>query len=92
MSSKVLALALLLLASGRPSGATCRQPNDCNPTPITDREILREVRAVEMLERVGTPEACKLLELLAKGAEDALLTREAQRSLRRLSPDSRARR
>ncbi len=47
-------------------------------------ERLREVRAVEALEHVGTPEARKLLEALAGGAASARLTREAKEALRRL--------
>jgi RNA polymerase sigma factor (sigma-70 family) len=49
-------------------------------------ERLREVRAVEALERVGTPEARKALEMLAGGAAGARLTREAKEALRRLAP------
>jgi len=45
---------------------------------------LRHLRAVEALEGVGTPEAKKLLEELAKGAPGARLTREADAALRRL--------
>jgi hypothetical protein len=47
-------------------------------------EDLRHIRAVEVLEGLGTPEARNLLEELAKGAADATLTREAKASLRRL--------
>src|SRR5262249_36713347 len=47
-------------------------------------EELRRRRAVEVLERVGTPQARELLEKLARGAPGALLTRDAEGALRRL--------
>lgn len=47
-------------------------------------EQLRVVRAVEALERMGTPEARRLLQALAGGAPGALPTREAQAALQRL--------
>jgi WD40 repeat protein len=47
-------------------------------------ELLRSLRAVEVLERVGTPEARRVLEELAAGRADALLTREAKAALARL--------
>jgi WD40 repeat protein len=53
--------------------------------PLTDPERLRQLRAVELLERIGTPEAKKLLENLAGGVPEAILTREAKASLHRLS-------
>ena len=48
-------------------------------------EQLRVVRAVEALERIGTPEARRLLQTLAEGAPGALPTREAQAALDRLA-------
>jgi WD40 repeat protein len=47
-------------------------------------EQLRVVRAVEALERMGTPEARGLLRTLADGAPGALPTREAEAALSRL--------
>jgi WD40 repeat protein len=46
---------------------------------------LRELRAVELLELAGTPEAKQVLESLAKGAAGARLTREAEAALARLA-------
>jgi hypothetical protein len=49
-------------------------------------ERLRALRAVEVLESIGTPDAEHLLRTLAQGAPEALLTREAKASLARLAP------
>jgi WD40 repeat protein/beta-lactamase regulating signal transducer with metallopeptidase domain len=50
-------------------------------------EQLRVVRAVEALERIGTPEAKRLLRSLADGAPGALPTLEAQAALDRLKDE-----
>jgi hypothetical protein len=47
-------------------------------------EQLQMVRAVEVLERTGTPNARALLEKLADGAPGELPTREAQAALGRM--------
>jgi hypothetical protein len=49
-------------------------------------EVVRPLRAVEVLEDLGTAEAKKLLEELAKGAADAPLTEAAKAALARLNP------
>jgi hypothetical protein len=52
--------------------------------PGLSADQLRGLRAVEVLEYVGTPEAKKALSELAGGTPEYLLTREAKASLRRL--------
>jgi WD40 repeat protein len=54
-----------------------------NPEPLSP-PVLQAVRAVEVLEMIGTPDAQRLLDKLAKGAAYNILTREAQASIRRL--------
>jgi formylglycine-generating enzyme required for sulfatase activity/WD40 repeat protein len=46
---------------------------------------LRDWRAVEVLERIGTPEATRVLERLALGGSHAVLTREARAAVQRLT-------
>jgi WD40 repeat protein len=46
--------------------------------------LLRQLRALEVLEQIGTPEAHRLLARLAGGIPQARLTREAQAALARL--------
>jgi RNA polymerase sigma factor (sigma-70 family) len=50
----------------------------------TPSEELRALRAVEVLEWIGTPEARRLLARLAKGDPGARLTQAADRALKRL--------
>jgi WD40 repeat protein len=52
--------------------------------PKLAAERLRSVRAIEVLERIGTPEARQVLEGLAKGAPGARLTQESQAAVQRL--------
>jgi WD40 repeat protein len=55
---------------------------------VTSGERLRQERALEVLEDLGTPEAKKVLEELSKGRADAWLTTEAQTVLKRMSKDN----
>jgi RNA polymerase sigma factor (sigma-70 family) len=48
-------------------------------------EVLRGVRAVEILERINTPEAQQVLHALTKGAPERRLTQEAKAALERLA-------
>ncbi|HKB39978.1 MAG TPA: hypothetical protein VKD72_26315, partial [Gemmataceae bacterium] len=52
--------------------------------PGPKREMLRPTRAIEILERLGSPEARGVLQALAEGQPDAWLTREAKAALQRL--------
>jgi hypothetical protein len=49
-----------------------------------DPGLLRDLRAVEVLEGVGTAEAREVLQVLARGAPESRLTQEARASLQRL--------
>jgi WD40 repeat protein len=55
------------------------------PLVATDREELRELRSVEVLEHIGTAEARRALESLTTGLAAARLTREASAALERLA-------
>jgi hypothetical protein len=55
-----------------------------------DSVQLRLLRTIEVLERLGTPEARRLLGKLVQEASDATLAREAQVSLDRLGKAARS--
>jgi RNA polymerase sigma factor (sigma-70 family) len=52
---------------------------------VLQGERLRAYRAIEVVERIGTPGARQVLQVLAEGAPDALLTSTAQTTLKRLT-------
>jgi hypothetical protein len=54
-------------------------------SPLLSGQRLLAVRVGALLERIGTPEARRLLEHLATGASEARLTHEAKASLDRLA-------
>jgi hypothetical protein len=54
-------------------------------TRILSPKQLLTLRALEVLEHIGTPEAKQVLQTLAQGASDARLTQEAKASLERLT-------
>jgi hypothetical protein len=58
------------------------------PEFVHDPETLRGIRAVHVLEQIGTPEARKVLEGLVGGAASARLTREAKTALGRMTSRS----
>jgi hypothetical protein len=55
---------------------------------IPSGEALRSLRAIRVLEHAGTPEARQLLSELARGADDAWLTRAARSALTRIGRSS----
>jgi predicted NAD/FAD-dependent oxidoreductase len=61
---------------------TMRKQSDPD-SMILKGERLRKYRAVEVLERIGSPEARRLLTTYAKGAPGALLTTSADAALKR---------
>jgi WD40 repeat protein len=52
---------------------------------VTHPDAVRALRAVEVLEQIGTPAAQEALATVAKGAPEANLTQEAQAALDRLA-------
>jgi hypothetical protein len=82
----VTEIALLDIVKSPPSLETKRRAEDLlrhlrerrakGPFPLSG-ELLRDVRAVEALERIGTPEAERLLKHLASGSPPAIVTRMA---------------
>jgi WD40 repeat protein len=79
--------ALRKLLAGKPS-AEVRQRAEALLEKLDlarSPDRLRGVRALEVLEHVGTEEAKELLKNLAKGAPEARQTREAKASLDRLN-------
>jgi RNA polymerase sigma factor (sigma-70 family) len=56
-----------------------------DPGRVRSTETLRQLRAMEVLERIASRETRQILKTLAQGAPDARQTREAKAALARLS-------
>ena len=54
--------------------------------PVTDPDRARQFRALQLLERIGTPEARQLLEKLAQGAPADRQSQFAAAAVKRLTP------
>lgn len=86
---------------GRPAAPYVRAALNSNPSielrrsadrllgaynrPLDDSSVLRDLRAIESLERIGSPRAAALLKAIAAGAEAASQTDRAIQALRRIS-------
>jgi RNA polymerase sigma factor (sigma-70 family) len=72
---------------GQPSEEVRRQIKALldGPRPIPSGETLRTLRAIQVLERIGTPGARDVLKIVANGAETARETREAKEALDRMA-------
>jgi hypothetical protein len=60
--------------------------------PVRDHELLRSLRAVEVLEHIATPDAVQIVQRVAQSAPAARLTREAEAAVQRLTQRVSARR
>jgi RNA polymerase sigma factor (sigma-70 family) len=79
--------ALRKALSGKPSAEQRRRLKELlrEMSTLGPGDRLRELRSVEVLEHLGTPDARRVLASLAEGGPDARLTREAKASLERLA-------
>jgi RNA polymerase sigma factor (sigma-70 family) len=69
------------------SPETCRRLDEILATvrpAVVPPEVVRTLRAVAVLERIGSPDAREILKTLSGGASGAELTREAKSALERL--------
>lgn len=84
------AASLRQAAEKPPSAEVGRRVKELRDKLKTERrtpspERIRVLRAVEVLEHIGMPEARQILKVLADGAAEAQLTQEAKASLDRLT-------
>ena len=86
-AGKLVRPALVAALAASPSPEKKRRAQELLDTLSTAgfaREMIRPTRALEVLERLGTPEALKLVQELARGNPTAPLTVEAKSVLRRM--------
>jgi hypothetical protein len=86
--------ALRRVLTGKPSAEVRRRAAnllDQMDAVALKPESIRTLRAMEVLERIGTPEAKQVLEGLARGAPGAKVTQEAEAALKRLGKRALAR-
>jgi WD40 repeat protein len=84
---EVVLPALQRALEGRPSAEARRRMGlllERLRQPAPSGQRLRVLRALEVLEQMGTPDARQTLQNLAQGAPEARLTQEAKASLERL--------
>ena len=86
MLGEIAAPACRKVLEQKPAAEPCRRLEALLEKQSRERlnpssERLRTLRAVEVLEHIGTPGARQVLETLAKGAPEARATQEAQASL-----------
>jgi WD40 repeat protein len=79
--------ALREALAGKPSAEVHKQAEELlgGLRLVRSPEVLQRLRAIQVLERAGSPEAHRILEALATGAPAARETREAKASLDRLA-------
>jgi hypothetical protein len=79
--------ALRSALQGKPTPEARRRMESLlkNLAAVPNAQLLRQLRAIEALERLATPQARALIREVAGGAPDARLTREANAALRRLN-------
>jgi WD40 repeat protein len=88
MLSEWVEPALRKVVANPPSLEVCRRAElilEKLDKPTPSPETLRMIRAVRVLEQIGTPEARQVLQTFARGTSEDRLTLEAQASLQRLT-------
>jgi hypothetical protein len=79
---------LVLLAFAVPTTIACRAQARTSTSklqgPVRAPHVLQMLRAIEVLEQIGTPEACDVLETLAQGMPEHRVSVAAREALQRV--------